>query len=163
MKKLSYLPPLLAAVILAMGVGLVSQRPAVAQTATTAEAPAATGTITGKVVDSTGNPVGGATVRLMMLPKWMRGGANGRRHRPQPPQPGQTVWHHMTFGVTRTADDGTFTVNNAPVGSYRIMAMDRGVGFGHIRRPIAVSVGQDTSAGTITLHQGRQQRRRPPH
>ncbi len=162
MKKLSYLPPVLLAVVLTIGVGLATQRPAIAQTANAA-APAATGTITGKVVDSSGNPVGGATVRLMMVPKWMAGGRNGRRHRPQQPQPGQTIWHHMTFGVTRTADDGTFTVNNAPVGAYRVMAMDRGVGFGRSRHPITVSVGQDASVGTITLHQGRQMRRRPPH
>ena len=165
MKKISYLPPFLVALILALGVGLAVQRPASAQVAANTADPnaAATGSITGKVVDSSGNPVGGAMIRLMMLPKWMAGGKGHHHKRPPQPQPGQTIWHHMTFGVTRTADDGTFTVNNAPVGTYRIMAMDRHVGFGRTRRPITVSVGQDASAGTITLHQGRHMRHGPPH
>ncbi len=112
---------------------------------------AGTCTITGKVVDSSGQPVGGAFVRVMMMPNhhWKH---HGRR--PGRIEPGKTVWHLNVFGVTKTADDGTFTVNNARPGVYRIVAMKRGVGFGHLRRPVKVS-GQSVSAGTITLHMGK--------
>ncbi len=118
---------------------------------------AGTGTITGKVVDSSGQPVAGAFVRLMLLPPRMN--HHGRHHgrRPGGIEPGQTVWHTNVFGVTKTADDGTFTVNNARAGMYRIVAMKRGVGFGHLRRPVKVS-GQSVSAGTITLHMGKPRR-----
>ncbi|MGC8624801.1 MAG: carboxypeptidase-like regulatory domain-containing protein [Phycisphaerae bacterium] len=117
-----------------------------------------TGTLTGKVVDSSGNPVSGAIVRVMRIP-----GSAGHRHgRPQRPQPGQTIWHKNVFGVTKTADDGTFTVNNAPVGKYRVFVFDRGVGFGHIKRPVAVASGGTANAGTITLQKARRGRGRPP-
>ena len=164
MKKLSYLPHFLLALVLTMGLGVAASQIVSAQTAIAAPNTVATGSITGKVVDASGNPVGGAIVHLMKLPKGMMGGRHGRHghgKRPAQPQPGQTIWHHTTFGVTKTADDGTFTVSNAPVGLYRIMAMDRGVGFGHVRRPVKVGVGKDTSAGTITLHKGRKMKRHP--
>ena len=113
---------------------------------------AGSGTTTGKVVDSSGQPVAGAFVRIMMVPhRWKH---HGRR--PGRLEPGQTVWHKNVFGVTKTADDGTFTVNNARPGTYRIVAMKRGVGFGHLRRPVKVSNGSTpVSAGTITLHMGK--------
>ena len=122
-----------------------------------------TGTITGKVVDSTGNPVSGAIVRLMRMP-----GRPMRHHgavKPNKVQPGQTVWikHRMVVGITKTADDGTFTVNNAPVGKYRIFVFDRGVGMGRVQKPVAVASGTTGDAGTITLQKGRPGRggRRP--
>jgi hypothetical protein len=114
-----------------------------------------TGTLAGKVVDSNGNPVSGAIVRVMLIIN------NGPRQRgrmnPNKIQPGQTVWikHVMVAGVTKTADDGTFTVNNAPVGKYRIMVFDRGVGFGRVQKPVAVASGATADAGTITLQKGR--------
>lgn len=114
---------------------------------------AGSGTITGKVVDSSGQPVAGALVRIMMLPP--RAAHHWKHHgkRPGGIEPGQTVWHKSVFGVTKTADDGTFTVNSARPGMYRIVAMKRGVGFGHLRRPVKVSGGSTpVSAGTITLH-----------
>lgn len=137
--------------------------PAVASSAATR----ATGSITGKVVDSSGNPVAGAVVRIMRIPG--QGGPGGHHGRPrgrwQRPTPGKTNWHVMVFGITATADDGTFTANNAPVGRYRIFVMDRGVGVGHVRRPVAVTDGGDANAGTITLqprgqHHGRRPKRR---
>jgi hypothetical protein len=115
-----------------------------------ASIPKATGSISGKVVDSSGNPVAGAMVRIMRIPG--RGGPMGRG-RWQKPTPGKTNWHVMVFGVTATADDGTFTANNAPVGRYRIFVMDRGVGFGRTRKPVSVTAGANADAGTITLHQ----------
>ncbi len=115
---------------------------------------AATGSITGKVVDSSGSAVAGAIVRLALLPGNMHRG-RPRWHRPQP---GRTVWHHITFGVTVTAGNGTFTVNNAPVGRYRVMAFRRGVGHGQLRRPIVVSVGQNVDAGSITLRKPHRRR-----
>ncbi len=115
-------------------------------------APHATGSISGKVVDSNGNPVAGAIVRIMRIP-----GSGGHRRRGrgrwQKPTPGKTNWHVMVFGVTATADDGTFTANNAPVGRYRIFVMERGVGVGHMRKPVPVTNGGNANAGTITLRQ----------
>jgi hypothetical protein len=114
-----------------------------------------TGTLTGKVVDANGNPVSGAMVNVMLIPK------NGPRQRggmrPNQVQPGQTVWIKRTMvrGVTKTADDGTFTINNAPVGRYRIFVFDRGVGFGRVQRPVRVASGGTGDAGTITLQKGR--------
>lgn len=135
--------------------------PAVASSAV----PQATGSISGKVVDSSGNPVAGAIVRIMRIPG--RGGPGGHRGGPrgrwQKPTPGKTNWHVMVFGVTATADDGTFTANNAPVGRYRIFVMDRGVGFGHVRRPVTVTDGGNANAGTITLQQRRHGGPRGPH
>ena len=117
---------------------------------------AGSGTITGKVVDSSGQPVAGAFVRIAMLPPRMNHHWKHHGQRPGRIEPGQTVWHTSVFGVTKTADDGTFTVNNARPGRYRIFAMKRGVGFGHLRRPIKVSNGSTpVSAGTITLHMGK--------
>jgi hypothetical protein len=112
--------------------------------------PKATGSISGKVVDSSGNPVSGAIVRIMRIPGRGGPGGRGRWHKPTP---GKTNWHVMVFGVTATADDGTFTANNAPVGRYRIVVMERGVGFGRVRRPVSVTAGANADAGTITLHQ----------
>lgn len=131
--------------------------PAVASPA----APQATGSISGKVVDASGNPVAGAIVRVMRIPgSGHPGHHRGRpRGRWQKPTPGKTNWHVMVFGVTATADDGTFTVNNAPVGRYRIVAVERGVGFGHTRRPVAVTNAGDANAGTITLQARRHGKR----
>ena len=119
-----------------------------------AASPDQTGTLTGKVVDSSGNPVSGAIVRLMRMP-----GRPMRHHgavKPNQVQPGQTVWikHRMVVGITKTADDGTFTVNNAPVGKYRIIVFDRGVGMGRVQRPVTVASGTTADAGTITLQKG---------
>ena len=115
--------------------------------------PHATGSISGKVVDSSGNPVAGAVVRMVRLPGRGGHGRHMRRGRWHKPTPGVTEWHKLIFGVTATADDGTFTANKVPVGRYRIMVMDRGVGFGHSRRLISVTPGANADAGTITLRQ----------
>ena len=143
----------LLAVLLGGAIALVAPQLVQAQTAA---GRGATGTLTGKVVDSSGNPVSGAIVRVMRIP----GSAWHRHGRPQRPQPGKTIWHNSVFGITKTADDGTFTVNNAPVGKYRVFVFARGVGFGHTRRPVAVASGGTANAGTITL-QKRGSRRGP--
>jgi hypothetical protein len=141
----------LLAVLLIGAVAPVVTQVAQAQDAATTEQ---TGTLTGKVVDSSGNPVSGAIVNVMLIP------ANGPRQRgrvkPNEVQPGQTVWikRVMVHGITKTADDGTFTVNNAPVGKYRIFVFDRGVGFGRVQRPVTVASGTTGDAGTITLQKG---------
>ncbi len=133
----------LAAVIGLWAVGSISQA---------AVNEARTGSITGKVVDSQGHAVAGAIVRLIKIPH------NVSRHKPlgrvlKDIQPGQTIW--AVTGITRTADDGTFTVNNAPAGRYRILAMLRGVGMGRLRKTIHVSSGESTDTGTIVLRRGR--------
>ena len=141
----------LLAVLLIGAVAPVVTQVAQDQDAATTEQ---TGTLTGKVVDSSGNPVSGAIVNVMLIP------ANGPRQRgrvkPNEVQPGQTVWikRVMVHGITKTADDGTFTVNNAPVGKYRIFVFDRGVGFGRVQRPVTVASGTTGDAGTITLQKG---------
>lgn len=141
----------LLAVLLIGAVAPVVTQVAQAQNAATTDQ---TGTLTGKVVDSSGNPVSGAIVNVMLIP------ANGPRHRgrmkPNEVQPGQTVWikRVMVHGITKTADDGTFTVNNAPVGKYRIFVFDRGVGMGRVQRPVTVASGTTADAGTITLQKG---------
>ena len=121
-----------------------------------------TGTLAGKVVDANGNPVSGAMVNVMRIPN--NGPRRRGRMKPNQVQPGQTVWIKRTMvrGITKTADDGTFTINNAPIGKYRIFVFDRGVGFGHVRRPVAVASGATADAGTITLQKGRPGRRGPP-
>lgn len=146
-----------------------------------------TGTITGKVVDASGNPVSGAIVRVMRLPKGVNlpsgGGPGGPGGPPgggpggppgfggPPPggpngpgphghvkvKPGQSVWikHTMVMGVTKTQADGTFVLNNAPVGRYGVMAMKRRRGFGHVNKPVVVQSGGTADAGTITLKKPR--------
>ena len=135
--------------------------PRTAQAQVTASA-GQTGTLAGKVVDANGNPVSGAMVNVMLIPN--NGPRRRGRMKPNQVQPGQTVWIKRTMvrGITKTADDGTFTVNNAPIGKYRIFVFDRGVGFGHVRRPVAVASGATADAGTITLQKRRPGRRGPP-
>ena len=128
-----------------------------------AASPDQTGTLTGKVVDSNGNPVSGAMVNVMLI---LNNGPRQRgRVKPDQVQPGQTVWikRNMVRGITKTADDGTFTVNNAPVGKYHIFVFDRGVGMGRVKKPVTVASGTTGDAGTITLQKGRRGRggRRP--
>jgi hypothetical protein len=108
-----------------------------------------TGTITGKAVDSNGNAVGGAIVRVARLGKSGTQGPGGFFPRTKA---GHTVW--QVTGFTKTAADGTFTISNAPAGKYQILVMDRGVGFGRDRHPVVVTAGASVDAGTITLHQG---------
>lgn len=139
-----------------LALGLVTVSPGLLR----ADPTAATGSITGKVVDSSGNAVGGAMVRIMLIPPHMMKHHGGMKHGMKHGgmkgmEPGQTIWHTMVFGMTKTADDGTFTVNNAQPGKYRIMAFSRGVGHGGIRKPVTVSADSSTpvDAGTITLHQ----------
>lgn len=107
-----------------------------------------TGTINGKVVDSSGNAASGAIVRVARVSK-ASGGRGGWF--PQP-KAGQTIW--QITGFAKTAADGTFSVQNAPAGKYQIMVIDRGVGFGRVRKPVTVSAGGTVDVGTITLHQG---------
>ncbi|NNM88251.1 MAG: carboxypeptidase regulatory-like domain-containing protein [Phycisphaerae bacterium] len=138
-------------VLLAMALGL-SAAGSLSRAAVDA---ARTGSITGKVVDSGGHGVAGALVRLIKIPR------NVRKHRPlgrvlKDIQPGQTIW--AVTGITRTANDGTFTVNNAPAGRYRIVAMLRGAGMGRLRKAIHVSTGESTDAGTIVIHRRRHTR-----
>ncbi len=120
-----------------------------------------TGTLTGKAVDSSGNPVGGAIVRVMRIPN---GPPHHRGMKPNQVQPGQTVWikHHMVVGITKTADNGTFTINNAPVGKYRVMVFARGVGRGWVHKPVEVTSGATVDAGTITLQKGHPHHHGPP-
>ena len=160
--------------------------PAMASTSHAADS-GKTGTVTGKVVDSNGNPVGGAMVRVMRLPKGAvmppdggpggprgpggpggfggPGGGPGGPRGPGGPGPqghikvkaGQSVWikHMLIMGVTKTAADGTFTLKNAPVGKYAVVAMKRRDGFGHSNKPLVVKPGTTANAGTLTLRKGR--------
>lgn len=109
---------------------------------------AKTGTITGKVVDSSGDAAGGAIVRVARLRKAGGGRGGWFPH----PKAGQTIW--QITGFAKTAADGTFSITHAPAGKYQIMVIDRGVGFGRVRKPVSVTAGATADAGTITLHQG---------
>ncbi len=133
------------ALIGAISVGLISST----SISRAADGSASTGSITGKVVDSSGNAVGGAMVRLIEIPANMQ---QGHHHRPPKLQPGETRW--MTIGMTTTADDGTFTVNNAPAGKYRVIVFSRDAGRGFVRKPVEVTAGGTADAGTITLKNG---------
>jgi len=106
-----------------------------------------TGTITGKAVDSSGDAVGGAIVRVARVSKASGGGGWSPN-----PKVGQTIW--QITGFAKTAADGSFSIENAPAGTYRIIVIDRGVGFGRASKPVNVSAGATVDAGTITLHQG---------
>ncbi len=137
------------ALIGAISVGLISST----SISRAADGSASTGSITGKVVDSSGNAVGGAMVRLIEIPAGMQQERHhGRRHGAPKLQPGETRW--MTVGMTTTADDGTFTVNNAPVGKYRVIVFSRDAGRGFVRKPVEVTAGGTADAGTITLKNG---------
>ncbi|HTV47669.1 MAG TPA: hypothetical protein VMG59_04425 [Phycisphaerae bacterium] len=157
----------LTVLALCMGVALVAPRITKADDST----PAATGTITGKVVDSDGNAVSGAMVIAHEIPANASGdqadnnnggggggGGGGRRGGGgmgmllggATPQAGQTTW--IAVGITATGDDGTFTLDNAPVGNYQIMVtVPRQREMGRSENPIAVSAGASADAGTITV------------
>jgi hypothetical protein len=150
-----FMRKILVAFLAVLLTGAVAPMVTQVASAQVAASPDQTGTLTGKVVDANGNPVSGAMVNVMLIPnkgQWQRG-----RTKPNQVQPGQTVWIKRTMvrGITKTADDGTFTINNAPVGKYRIFVFDRGVGMGRVQKPVAVASGTTGDAGTITLQKGR--------
>ncbi len=130
-----------------------------------------TGIIIGKVVDAHGNPVSGAVVRVMRMPKGANfspggspGGPNGPGpRRPIKVNPGQSVWikHTLVMGITKTRTNGTFVLNKAPIGRYSVIAMKRCEGFGHVNKPVVVKSGVTAVAGTITLQKGRRGPRGP--
>ncbi|MGC9260272.1 MAG: carboxypeptidase-like regulatory domain-containing protein [Phycisphaerae bacterium] len=115
-----------------------------------------TGTMTGKVLSPTGAPVSGAIVRVMRIQQnfHRRRGGFGRPDFKNV-QPGQTVWTKSGTGMSKTAANGTFTINNAPVGQYRIMVFDRAVGFGRTQEPVSVAARATVDVGTITLQKMR--------
>ncbi|HMD54027.1 MAG TPA: carboxypeptidase-like regulatory domain-containing protein [Phycisphaerae bacterium] len=119
-KVLSYL------LVLALFAGLAVITPSLirADDSTTA-----TGTITGKVIDASGNPVPGAKVSARLTKR--------------------------VAGAPRltatTADDGTFAINDVPAGSYNIMVRDKTAGKGKSDTAVKVAAGATADAGTITL------------
>jgi hypothetical protein len=113
----------------------------------TASAPAAakaTGTISGKVVDSTGKAVSGATVNAYNaadMPAGGRGrGGNAGGQRP------------TAVSTATTADDGTYKLDAVPVGKILVTARLQGTGNGRSKE-LTVTEGKDTAAGDIKLAQ----------
>jgi len=90
------------------------------------------GSVVGQVVNADGEPVAGAIVALVSLER--------RNHRGR----------HRGMR-TRTAEDGTYSFENAPAGNYRAMAWARGVG--RARTDLEVVAGEETEVD-LTL-QGR--------
>ncbi len=110
-----------------------------------------TGTVTGKAVDSSGNPVGGAIVRIMRIPK------HPQHANMKEVFQAKTVWvkNHSLVGITSTIADGTFTITNAPVGKYRISIFAAGVGHSWLNKPIVVRANATKDVGTFTLQKNR--------
>ncbi len=107
------------------------------------EAPAAaTGTISGKVVDKDGKAVAGATVQAVKPRE------AGEAHKKQ--QAGGHQGPEKIGKSATSAADGTYKLTDIPAGKVNVTARLQGEGFGHIG-PIEVTAGQDTKADDIKL------------
>ena len=101
-----------------------------------------TGTVTGKVVDSDNNPVKDATV-LIVVP---------RAPKPAPTAAGDAPPKRPApVAKGTTGEDGTFKIENVPVGKYRVMAQAEGKGRGRAKDSVEVKAKETVDAGTITL------------
>ena len=110
------------------------------------EAPAKeTGTVIGKVIDSDKNPVKGANVALV-VPQATSQKANAAAAGDAPAKRPEVV----ARGIT--GDDGTFKIENVPVGKYIVSVHgDKSMRPGHTKDPIEVKAKETVDAGTITL------------
>jgi protocatechuate 3,4-dioxygenase beta subunit len=97
------------------------------------------GTILGRVVDASGEPVAGAIVSV----------------RPEGAEPSSGV----PGGRAATRSDGTFSVETVEPGRYRVSAQAAGYRTGEIG-PVEVRDGEETSAVEIRLEAGRELRGR---
>jgi hypothetical protein len=108
--------------------------------------PAATGTVSGKVVDADGKGVKGVQV-MAVKPMERGGGGNaaggggGNRQNRQRPEP---------LAKGETGDDGTYKLENVPAGKVMVVARLEDQG-GRSQNPVDVTAGQDTKVGDITL------------
>jgi hypothetical protein len=99
------------------------------------------GSISGKVVDKDGNPVAAARVNVIVAPKVAEANKQADEPTTKPAKP-------ESVGKTTTADDGTFSIKDIPVGKYVVVAGKKNVGQG--REKAEVTEGKDTAV-TITL------------
>jgi hypothetical protein len=113
----------------------------------------ATGTVSGKVVDSEGKAVKGATVVAVKPMERLAGGANGggraNRQRPEP------------LAKAETGEDGTYKLENVPAGKVTVVARMQDVGFGRSASPVDVTGGQESKVDDIKLAKGQGGRGRP--
>ena len=132
------------AAVLVVAFAFCSARSALAADAT---APAATGTIKGKVVSADGKPANGVTVRLVAgQPAKAKGGkkAKASAAAPQAAQDqhaakagkaakgaGKSGKKAESLKETTTNDQGEFTFTDVPVGTYAVYAGGKGLGNGH--------------------------------
>ena len=104
-----------------------------------------TGTVTGKVIDSNNKPVKTNNVALIVPPD-PHPKANAAAAGATPPKRTPVVAH----GATN--DDGTFKIENVPVGKYIVSVhADKTLRPGHTKDPIEVKAKETVDAGTITL------------
>jgi hypothetical protein len=99
----------------------------------------ATGTISGRVVDSVGQPVRGATVNVVFGSTEPEGGGS----RP------------LLLATATTGDGGIYKLEAVPLGRVRVTAILRGTGSGRLTEDLEVTEGKDSMAPDIKLVQSR--------
>jgi hypothetical protein len=142
MSRIALGPVSILALVLAAGLSFT--------TATRADdaAPAKeTGTITGRVVDSDGKPVANVHVRVFAI-----GAFKDMKNRGQDKPTGNDAARPQPIAKAETAADGTFALENVPVGKVRVIAGLRGTGIGMVKIPVEVNAGETTKVDDIILH-----------
>ncbi len=111
----------------------------------------ATGTLTGKVLDDKGQPAKGVNVAAL-VPGTLAARRNPA-NKPAADAPPTTEKSRMhPLAKTTTADDGTYTLTDVPVGKVRVIAGKKGSGFGIARELVTVKAGETTQVEDIHLH-----------
>ena len=118
-----------------------------------APAPVAKGSVSGKVVDSTGAAVKGATVGIINPADMPAKPAKGANPAAAGDKPARTSpMDKSVVPTVTTADDGTYKLADVPAGKYIVLANLKGTGRGNVK--VEVIAGQDTKADDIKLAMG---------
>lgn len=113
-------------------------------------ADAATGTVTGKVVDKDGKVVSGATVAALLPPQK----GDKKEKKAEDKDAKKEAAKERVLVQTTTANDGTFTLASVPVGKVVIAARKPQVGIS--RTTIEVKAGETTTiSAPLTLDKGK--------
>ena len=117
-----------------------------------APAPVAKGSVSGKVVDSTGAAVKGATVGIINpadMPAKPAKGDKPAKNADKPAAGRTGPLDKSVVPTVTTADDGTYKLADVPAGKYVVVAVAADKSRGKVN--VEVTAGQETKADDIKL------------